>query len=171
MAIADASVIIALAKMQRLALLEQVYGRVTIGPVVKREIVDAGRAVFAAGVEQVEEALQAGWIQLTRLSTKEQRTMQGVLKRSRLHEGEAESIALAQARKVVLIVDDKEARALAEAMHLDYIGTAGVVLKAFLSGEITREQLEETVERLSKTLWLSPAVVAEILRRARGAKP
>ena len=35
MAVADASVVIALAKMKRLELLRQLYGRVTIAPTVK----------------------------------------------------------------------------------------------------------------------------------------
>ena len=41
MIVADASVLIALAKMRRLDLLRGVYGDVLIGPVVKAETVDA----------------------------------------------------------------------------------------------------------------------------------
>jgi predicted nucleic acid-binding protein len=42
MIIADASVLIALAKMRRLALLKLVYGDALIGPQVKAETVDTG---------------------------------------------------------------------------------------------------------------------------------
>ncbi len=41
MIVADASVLIALAKMRRLDLLREVYGDVLIGPVVKAETLDA----------------------------------------------------------------------------------------------------------------------------------
>jgi len=75
LAIADAAVLIALAKMQSLGLLKQLYGQMTLGPSVKPEVIDDGRAVSAPGVEQVEAALDEGWIQLTRLSAREKRTM------------------------------------------------------------------------------------------------
>jgi len=45
-------------------------------------------------------------------------------------------------------VDDKEARAVAEAIHLDYIGTAAVLLDAFLKSHVTIGELEGAVEEL-----------------------
>ena len=170
MAVADASVIIALAKMKRLGLLRQLYAQLTMGPAVRREVVDQGKAISARGVEQVEEAMNEGWIQLSTLSAEGRKTMQRLLRNSRLHEGEAESISLAHSRKDLLIVDDKEARAVAAAMHLNYLGTAAVLLAGFLKNHVTMGELEEAIEELSSTIWLSPAVVAEVLRRAREAK-
>ena len=48
MIIADASVLIALAKMHRLELLHSVYGDVLIGPEVKAETVDAWQKNFGS---------------------------------------------------------------------------------------------------------------------------
>ena len=45
-----------------------------------------------------------GWLQTTRLSTQEDGLMQRFMAYSRLHRGEAESIALANARGLPLIV-------------------------------------------------------------------
>lgn len=170
MIVADASVLIALAKMQRLHLLKDVYGEAFVGPVVKTEVVDQGRTIVALGVEQVEKALEAGWLRLVRLSAKEHRIMQGILRTTRLDEGEAESLALAQSRKLTLVVDDKEGRAVAATLDTPYLGTAGVLLEGFLKGWLSFEELEDTVQDLSRVIWLSPAVVAEILKRAREAK-
>lgn len=170
MIVADASVLVALAKMQRLDLLRQVYGKVVVGPIVKAEVVDQGKAIAAPGVEQVEKALEEGWIQVVRLTAGERGLMQRLIKTSRLDAGEAECLALAHSRKRMLIVDDKEARALAEAMRLKYLGTAAVLLEAFIKGHWTFEQLEDAVADLSKVIWLSPAVVTEILKRAREAR-
>lgn len=167
MAVADASVVIALAKMKRLELLRQLYGRVTIAPTVKWEVVDRGKAVSGRGVEQVEAALTDGWIRVSALTVEGRKTARRLSRRSRLHEGEVESIALAHAKRDLLIVDDKEARAVAEAMRLDYLGTAAVLLAGFLEGHLGIEELEEAIEDLARTIWLSPAVVAEVLRRAR----
>jgi len=168
--VADASVLIALAKMQRLDLLRNLYGEILMGPVVKTEVVDQGRQVGARGVEQVEKALEDGWLKTVRLTATERRGMEGLLKTAKLDDGEAESLALAQARMLTLIVDDKEARALVAALGVSYLGTAGVLLEAFLRGRLSLEQLENAVQSLSRVIWLSPAVVAEILKRAREAK-
>ena len=90
---------------------------------------------------------------------------------SRLDRGEAESIALADARGLPLIVDDKEARAVAAVNSVVHVGTAGVLLEACLRRRIDLGELEATLQDLTEVLWLSPAVVAEVLRLAREAGP
>ncbi len=170
MIVVDASPLIALAKMRRLELLKALHGQVLIGPTVKEEVVARGKAIAGQGVELVEKALEDGWIQAVRLSPRERKVAQQIIKSSRLAAGEAESLALAQSRKRVVIVEDREARAMAAAMGLELIGTAGVLLEGFLKGHLTMEQMEDAVEELSRTIWLSPAVVAEILKRAREAR-
>ena len=111
MIIADASVLIALAKMRRLDLLKLVYGDVLIGPQVKVETVDAGKRILAPGVERIERALDDGWLQVARLSSKERNTAHSIVsKGSGLDAGEAESIALASSRRLMVIIDDRAAR-------------------------------------------------------------
>ncbi len=167
MIVVDASPLIALAKIGRLALLKDVYGEVIIGPRVKREVVERGRPVDASGVKQMEAALEAGWIHEVRPSAAEERLVQQFLRGTRLGEGEAESLALARSRKLMAVLDDKEARAMAEATGVQHVGTAGVLLAAFVKGQLSYDELGEAVRDLGTVLWLSPDVVAEILRRAR----
>ena len=164
---ADATVLIALAKMRRLSLLRQLYGQVVIGEIVKTEVVDQGKSIAALGVEQVESAIDEGWVKIVQLNPKEHKAMRRVLSRSGLDPGEAESLALAQSRKLQVILDDKEARAFAETLGLKYLGTAAVLLQAFVEKRVTLEEMEEMVQDLSRILWLSPGVVAEILKRAK----
>lgn len=90
-----------------------------------------------------------------------------VARSSCLHEGEVESIALAFSTRDVLIVDDTEARAIAEATHVEYLGTAPVLLKGLIDGHYGIREFEASIAELARTIWLSPAVVAELLRRAR----
>ena len=59
---------------------------------------------------------------------------------------------------------------MAAMLGISYLGTAGVFLEAFLRGRLSLPQLEEAVQDLSQVIWLSPAVVAETLKRAREAK-
>jgi predicted nucleic acid-binding protein len=60
MIIADASALIALAKIRRLDLLHSVYRDVLIGPQVKAETIDAGKRISAPGVERISKALDDG---------------------------------------------------------------------------------------------------------------
>ena len=170
MIVADASPLIVLAKLQCLRLLNDLYGEVLIGPIVKTETIDAGRAIYALGVEQIEAALEDGWLQTVRLSAEERNLMQRLTRRSRMDQGESESMALASIRGLRLIVDDKEARSVAEAAGVEYQGTAGTLLEAYLRQHLNLGELESLLRDLSQILWISPTVVAEVLRLAREAK-
>ena len=170
MIVVDASPLIVLAKLQRLGLLNDLYGEVLMGSVVKAETIDAGRAVHALGVEQLEAAMEDGWLQTVRLTEEERDLMQRLTESSRLDQGEAEAIALASVRGLRLIVDDKEARSMAVASGVEHLGTAGALLEAYLRQHLDWGELEVMLRNLSQILWLSPAVVVEILRLAREAK-
>ena len=170
MIVADASPLIVLAKLQHLGLLNDLFGEVLMGSVVKAETIDAGRAVHAAGVEQLEVAMEDGWLQTVRLTVEERDLMQRLTERSRLDQGEAEAISLASVRGLRLIVDDKEARSVAAASGVEHLGTAGALLEAYLRQHLDLGELEVMLRNLGQILWLSPAVVAEILRLAREAK-
>lgn len=169
MIVADASVLIALAKMRRLDLLRSVHQSVLIGPQVKAETVDAGKRILAPGVEHIEKALDDGWLQLARLSAKERSTAHSIITKGGLGAGEAESIALASSRKLTVMLDDKPARAFADVMGITFLGTAGLLFQAFVKKHLTLAELEDVIAALSQTIWLSPAVVSEILRKAREA--
>jgi predicted nucleic acid-binding protein len=169
MIIADASVLIALAKMRRLDLLNSVYGHVLIGPQVKAETVDAGKRISAPGVERIEKALDDGWLQVAQLSSKEKSTAHSIVSKGGLDAGEAESLALASSRRLMVILDDRAARSFAEVMGVTFLGTAGVLFHAFVKKHLTPAELEDAVEALSQTIWLAPSVVADVLKKAREA--
>ena len=170
MTVADAPPLIALARIHRLDLLQDLYEHVLIGSVVKAETIDAGRAVQAPGVERLEAAVDAGWLRVADPTDAQADLVQRLSQRSRLHEGEIESISLAHARKLPLVADDKEARSIAGIVGVPLVGTAGVLLQAYLQRSFGLDSLEKALRDLGETLWLSPSVVAEILRRARKAK-
>lgn len=134
------------------------------------EVVTQGQRLRALGVEQVEQALETSWLQVVRPTPFEQRLTARLLRTTRLDDGEAEALALAWRRKLLLVVDDKEARHVAEALGAAYVGTAGVLLEAFLRKHLTLADLESAMADLTRFLWLSPTVVAAILKKAREAK-
>jgi len=71
---------------------------------VKAETVDAGKAILALGVEHIEKALDDGWLQVARLSSKERSTAHSIITKGGLGAGEAESIALASSRKLMVLL-------------------------------------------------------------------
>ena len=170
MTVADATPLIALARIHRLELLHDLYDQVLIGSAVRAETIDAGRAVRALGVEQIEGAVDAGWLRIARSTEAENDLMQRLSQRSRLHQSEAESIALARVRKLRLVVDDKEARSVAGTVGVQPVGTAFLLLEAHRRRGLGPDALEKTLRDLGRILWLSPSVVAEVLRRARQAQ-
>jgi predicted nucleic acid-binding protein len=110
-----------------------------------------------------------GWLQIARLSSKERSTAHSIVTKGGLDAGEAESLAIASSRKLMVILDDRAARSFAEVMGITFIGTAGMLFQAFLKKHLTLAELEDAVETLSQTIWLAPAVVADILKKAREA--
>jgi predicted nucleic acid-binding protein len=170
MVVADASVLIALAKTGRIGLLRELYGEVAVGPRVSEEVIEAGREVQAPEVSAIEAAFQGKWMREVAPDASERRLSRRILTGSRLHEGEAEAIALASSRKLMALLDDKEARIVARAMAVELMGTAGILLEAFLRRALDFGALEDALEDLTQVIWLSPSVVTEILRRARGAR-
>ena len=126
-AVADASVLLALAKLDRLALLRDLFQEVSIPPTVSREIYET--------LPQVPS-----WIRVI-----EPRSIDAVRPVLGLHQGEVEAIALAlEVRPSVLILDDLPARRHAIALGLAIVGTAGVLVMAKRSGLIpsVREALD-----------------------------
>jgi len=45
-----------------------------------------------------------------------------------------------------------------------------MLFHGFVRKQLTLAELEDAVEELSKTIWLAPAVVAEVLKKAREAE-
>ena len=52
-------------------------------------------------------------------------------------------------------------------MGVTFLGTAGLLFYAFVRKHLTLAELEDVVQALSQTIWLAPAVVADILKKAR----
>ncbi len=63
------------------------------------------------------------------------------------------------------LADDKLARIAARILGLRAIGCMGVVMKAYETGVITRNDAIESIQKLVKAgLWVSPDVLAEVFK-------
>ncbi len=150
--VSDSSVIISLWRIQRLELLQQLFGEVIIPPAVASEISVHGKP----GSDLLSEVK---WIRQVSLfdSTFVQRLM---TRMPGLDIGESEAIVLAFELKAdALLIDDRHGRRAAERMGIPVIGVAGILLQAKRAGLLVgiRPVLDELVEevgfRLSQKLY------------------
>lgn len=121
-AIADASPLILLAKVRRLALLAELYGQVVIPPAVVNELQAKPDLTFP----EVERFLRSpGFVR-----SPENDLLVRALAVD-LGPGEAEAIALAtEVPGALLIMDDSEGRRIARGLGLHVTGSLGVLIEA-----------------------------------------
>jgi predicted nucleic acid-binding protein len=165
--IADASVLISLSRTGRLNILQRLYGEVMVAPAVRLEALGVRKEARAPAQALIEAGFAGGWLREIRLTAKEQEQAASIMADAGLHRGEAESIAAGMHRRLPVILDDKEARLHAAAAAIEFTGTAGVLYEGYRAGILDMTQLERAVRDLADVMWLSPLVVAEVLRRAR----
>lgn len=158
--IADAGPLIALARVEALYLLRDLFGRVCITTTVRNELLPA-EATFA-DFHMLAQALNEGWIDVVDVAPINYKPLNpGV------DAGEASSIQVAtqwqEAGDAVLIVmDDRAGRLEAKSRGLTLIGSAAVIGLAKTQGLIpaARPLLEQMV---ASGYFIGPSVVSVIL--------
>lgn len=155
--VTDSSPLIFLSKLNRLDLLRQEAEEVLAPPAVLEEIAEQDDEAK----RQIEEA-QRTWLEVR--PVRDMRLL-AVLKRE-LGDGEAEAITLAlETHAARIVLDDLDARRLADRLGQRLVGTLGLLLASKLRGEIP--SLRAEIDRLQRGGFrASPALVAEILRSA-----
>lgn len=127
--VADASPLMALAKLNALPLLKRLYGTVIISQTVYEEVVTEGltRGYLDAGVLKLFLE-QQGWSSIV----VKQKEIPKDLQEAKLDPGEKESICLAARSKgTLLLVDEETAREAAREKGIRVKGTLGILIEAF----------------------------------------
>jgi predicted nucleic acid-binding protein len=169
--VADAGPLLALAKIEALGLLRDLYQQVITGPAVYTEAVTAGLAMGASDAEALNEAYQRGQL-IVRTHTLAALPHPGLL-----HAGEEESIRLTiELQAGLLLMDDLDARQVAQrnfdavGVTSDIKGTLGVIVTAANTRLISPVQAVEMVKTLKyrRDVWLASSLcdaVVEVLHR------
>lgn len=158
--IADAGPLIALARIEAIGLLRQLFGRVCITTTVRDEILPAKTAF--ADAELVARTLAEGWIDVVEVPTSDFRPLNpGV------DAGEASTIHVANHWReagdaVLIIMDDRAGRLEAKSRGLALIGTAAVIGLAKTEGLVpaARPLLEQMVVC---GYFIGPSIVSAVL--------
>jgi predicted nucleic acid-binding protein len=158
---------IALAKIGRLKMLKDLYGTVIISRFVKIESVDRGNELGATDALEIERAINEGWIKVADLRRRQSQTAQRLVSKAHIGLGEAEALTIARDKKIPIILDDKEARALAKSWGLELTSTVMVLYEAFIKNLISYDELVEDLVKLTRVMWISTDVITEIIKRAK----
>jgi hypothetical protein len=145
--------------IDRLDLLPAFFQQVTVPPAVWREVVEQGGG--RAGADEVVQAHQAGWIEFAKPTDA---ALLRLLKRD-LDEGEAEAIALSLERTAaLLLVDESDAREIADLYNLPKTGTIGLLIRAKKEGLI--EKLRPELDKLRQRggFWIAEPLYKRVLK-------
>ena len=158
--VSDTGPIIGLAKIGRIFLLKELATKVLIPPFVHRELYGK----IGTERDQIDQAL-TDFIQVAELGQLEVEIEEALIG---LDEGERQSIYLAYTLKkdVILLIDDRAGRQVAENLKIRKTGLVGILIFA------KRKRLIESVEPLLQELrtagyWLSDEVIA-VARKLAG---
>ena len=130
-AVCNSTPLIALSRISRLELLSEYLGIVHIPPQVYDEVVTHGGDLFGA-----KEVASADWIKLKEVTN---RIAVDSLSVS-LDKGESEAIVLAKEMNLLLVIDDRDGRKIAESLGLKITGTIGLLLLAAEDGKLDLKQ-------------------------------
>jgi len=152
--VADSSPLIALAIINRLELLPQLYRRVLLPPAVWDEI-----TVRGAGLPGSQAVSEAKWLEI-------QAPVQTILEPLSIlvDRGEAEAIALAQSTpNSIVLLDDARSRRVAERLGIRRIGTLGILRRGKKAGLIAEVKAE--IEQLrTNGIYIRSSLVEAVLR-------
>ncbi len=154
--VADSSPLIALSRVGRLGLLQQMFGRLVVPDAVWRELTECepGRAGVA-------EMLRSNWIERRSI------TDAGLvnLLRQDLGAGEAEAIVLARESKAeVLLMDERLGRSAATRLGITVTGLVGVLIEARHRGLLSDAAEVVNDLRGKAGFWISDALMKLVIQ-------
>ncbi|MBI4219614.1 MAG: hypothetical protein HY682_05665 [Chloroflexi bacterium] len=164
-AVPDASSLIALGKLEQAGLLQKLYSEAWIVPRVWEEAVTKGKAIGARDAAYLERMAPNASLVRIALTPRERRYARKLAEQTGIGSGEAEVLAVAKSRRATAVLDEKAARSVALALGVAHIGTIGLLYEAYAKGILGRRKFLEILEALGKIMWISPELLARILRR------
>lgn len=145
--VADATVLIYLAKLGVLDLLDELFDDVLLPETVRREVVDRGREAGYPDAFAVANATDES-LHVRALSGETAAHATRLREQAALGAGESAAIALAAAENARCLTDDHAARKTAETLDVPVVGTIYLLLRALESGRFSLEEYVGYLESL-----------------------
>ena len=142
-------------------MLPKLYVRVIVPKSVREEVKGHGDPRPEA---QVLQAVVDGWLEVRSLSARERPMSEALRRGAPIGRGEADAIALAEALKTTLLVDDRVAVDLARMRGVETRWTTSTVLEAHRRGVLDRAAARRAIEDLvASGLWIRQDVLLRLL--------
>ncbi|MDR3187713.1 MAG: DUF3368 domain-containing protein [Prevotellaceae bacterium] len=152
--ISNTTPILSLLKIEKLDILKDLYGRITIPQAVFEEIESGKDKGFYVDLSKI------GWIEIKQIQARDSK-----LYLFDLDAGEAEVIILAQEQKADLVImDEAMGRRAAKQLGLTLTGTIGTLLRA-KDKMLINSIAPLLTELVQKGSWISPKLIASILEK------
>lgn len=137
----DSSTIIALAKTGSLDLLKKIFNEIWITKEVEKEIVSGD----FSDIGEIKKGV-GKWIKILEIKTTRYKEFKGI------GNGEKSILSYAKGRNnVLLVLDEIEARKIAEGEGIPYTGTIGLIIFAYERGKISKKDAVLMVKGLSRS--------------------
>lgn len=152
--VADSSPLISLSIIAQLELLPQLYQRILLPPAVWDEV-----TVQGVGLPGSQAVSQLTWLEIQNPEAVILEPLSILVDR-----GEAEAIALAQSiPDSTVLLDDAQARRVAERLGIRRIGTLGILRKAKKAGLII--EIKVYIKQLrANGIYIRPSLINAVLR-------
>jgi predicted nucleic acid-binding protein len=157
-AVINSSPSIYLAKVGGLDLLD-IYSKVYMPQIVKKEVVDSGKRVSAPDALFLENAIEEGRIVPDAPNSK--RVYNTIIKNPLIQKADAQAIALAHEKKAVLIMDDSKGIEVARMLNIEVEPTLTVVFIAHALGISGYSRAKEIYKTLLSTTFRISALEYE----------
>jgi len=166
--VSDSGPLIHLAQINRLQILQQLFGTVQVTTNVKKEVVDEGIRRKCPDAEIVGKAFQDGWLKIETLSALTLKQAAKLSDGEGISPADAEIILLAVKKKALFLSDDIALAMIAQMYGLKTWDTWNLLLEALSVKLVTLTQLGEAMEELGKRKFkLNPKRTQEIQQAAK----
>ena len=152
--IADATILIHLAKAGKIDLLSKIFDTIIIENEVYREILERGEA--HSEVPIIKKLIEEGYILVREVSN--------IIDMPHLDEGEKRSISLCKEMNISsLLIDEEEGFNIALMLHLSPIRTTSLLIILLDRGLISLKEYESSLRSISESGYFLDAVTYERL--------
>ncbi|MFB6209218.1 MAG: DUF3368 domain-containing protein [Candidatus Nanohaloarchaea archaeon] len=161
-AVADATVLIYLAKLDRLEVLLDEFERILVPEKVEEEVIDGGRKAGREDYLKIDSFMENDEVELNEAEIPEKAERLG------MEPGERSVLSLALNMDVnVVLVDESSVREAAKSLDLEPRGTLYLLLKLVRRGEIDFEGFLDIMDRLTESgFYLDERVYSKAVREA-----
>jgi predicted nucleic acid-binding protein len=164
--VSNSGPLIHLARIYRLNLLKELFGKVAIPTEVKIEVVDRGKEEGAADAFLIESEIKDGWIVIEEIDTSD--SVKEIAKSVGIEIGETAAIMLSRRKNCPILLDDLAARRFATGLGLEVAGSIGVLIRSAKIRKISKIEALDALERLARVMWLSVDVYEDARKTIGG---